>query len=664
MANRLLKRYAVTYIPGTPAQPAVPGRWVSSGSQETQAPRLAGSKTPASTSNTAITVTVLQGGDLFINSPYLVSQGITDVIIRGVQSSTGVTTNKVYIPARPAVAGVPSRVTQTAQSGWNGGARSIDSLTGDGYIEFFFSPVLIGGLAGFAYGSDTVAFGEATHAFYRSFDSLHVVERGSIVFTVPDVGPGDEPTTRIQRAAGKVTYFVDGELVYTSEVESIGEVFIDVLLYTSDDYVENPGIFAVASASAEDSVAFDAGINPTIRASSTIKFDGAANLRAGDNVFARAESLLWLQTEAEARTTAQAFAETNIEFVGSTTENMARSVARYSSYNILAADEGGYARSVIRFTPASVSSAGGAPELNVGSSTAFYSSTEVNSEGVITGAAQSAAVVERFVMYSVDQDLFDDSWGRSTAVFEPHIVFSRDDPTPSSYRVDHALLLLDTYDLEDSQNMSFDSALELSSEFIAVAYAEDGWADLLVISGDADVMFDLDLAFASSMYLTDGSRPDGKNPIQIAVNAETGAVTTYREFGFLKIINTATGTYGVRADGVYSIQPGDDDGQPIQAALDLGSIGFGTPNMKRIASAYAGVATDGEVYFKFTDDLGNEYIYQAIGGDPIYRTFTGKGAFSRQWRVQLEIVDPTYVDLDGVQFDIGISARRIQRARK
>ena len=105
-----------------------------------------------------------------------------------------------------------------------------------------------------------------------------------------------------------------------------------------------------------------------------------------------------------------------------------------------------------------------------------------------------------------------------------------------------------------------------------------------------------------------------------------------------------------------------DDGQTIAALIDFGASDYGSAASKRISSIYAGINTDGAVYFRLTEAGGTERVYRAIEHtEEEARTRTAKGIASRHWRLRLELVDASFADLDNVEVEVGVGRRRVGR---
>lgn len=659
MANRLVKRYQITYYPGVPGFPALPGRWVPVSSLTAEQRARIGE---SSGSSQGLTVTI-EGYPAYSAQQYggqIFGYSVQQLVNGNIPPGGGMSGGQVWVPGTPAREAVPARISQSPQLGWNSGARSLPFFPQDGRIEFQIGPASVGVLLGIAETQDTLNFNEATHAFLYQNGVASIVERGQQKAVVSGVDFTQKPIFAIERTNGTVTYRV-GSFTYTSAESSTGDAFMDALLYCADDYVDNPKVYRYQRMQATDAFMFDLGQNLAPRATDEFTFGGYGLMRSGDNVFGRADGRIQFVTQARGFSVNTCRATGDLALDGTVQAPAGNSIVYGINQRMISSEED-YARSLADWSGVGMVSYGGAPDVSTGSSIVFMAAAQVNSTGIGTAPAESTVVHTGYSVYSVDQDLFDDSWGRSTAYGIPVLVFSRDDRfSMEDYITTENLLLLDTWDITNAVNADIVSNLYLVDEIIGLVETEAGWTDVLVIRDIHGLLADLELAFTSGLYLTDGQMPDGRNPLQLGYNIDSKAVTTYENFGFLNIIDIGGQAYGVRSDGVYAITPGSDDGEPIYASLDMGALTFGTSNQKYLATAYAGVSTDGRVFFRITNDDGNVITYEAIGLGTNYRATLARGLSSSQWRVQLVVVDATELELDDIAFDVAVSARRIRR---
>lgn len=206
------------------------------------------------------------------------------------------------------------------------------------------------------------------------------------------------------------------------------------------------------------------------------------------------------------------------------------------------------------------------------------------------------------------------------------------------------------------------SALTLTELFTETYFDTLLLSDILTSSQSltADLVSTLHMStLIGGVVLADGGRVLLSEPIQYGVNVATGALTRYQGFGFDSYARCGQTLYGLRADGLYRIRPGSDNGQPIQVAIDLGDTPFSEEQGKRIEAVYLGISTDGDAYVRLKAGEA-EYTYKAIQHDEMARAVPGKGLTGRRWTLSLEVVDATELTLDMVEVRYGASTRRLR----
>jgi hypothetical protein len=123
-------------------------------------------------------------------------------------------------------------LTKTAgQNLWNAGASSVETLAGDGYVEFTTDENTTSKIAGLGIGD--VGQGVADIEFgVRMSDSgnLAVFESGTLVYTGGAYAAGDR--VRVQVLDGVVTYWQNGSIFYTSTSPPSFPLLVDTSLRT------------------------------------------------------------------------------------------------------------------------------------------------------------------------------------------------------------------------------------------------------------------------------------------------------------------------------------------------------------------------------------------------------------------------------------------------
>lgn len=224
MANRLTKSLNVEIVsagtPGTPGVPPTPAYCVTT--SQTQ------------TTNPIIYIPDDDGG--FIQLP-------------GPPTTTTTSTTTCY-PATtgtPPTPGTPGIVASDFNLGWNGGARSIAELTGNGGGQFSVKSGTVGAVVGLQDGAVEFAFGHITHGFYCRGNLASVIESGAEQTGASPYVEAD--VFRIERSGSMVRYYKNGTLLHTSAAPSYGAQYLQAVLYSGGDAVFDPAVDAAITAS-------------------------------------------------------------------------------------------------------------------------------------------------------------------------------------------------------------------------------------------------------------------------------------------------------------------------------------------------------------------------------------------------------------------------------
>lgn len=145
-------------------------------------------------------------------------------------------------------------------------------------------------------------------------------------------------------------------------------------------------------------------------------------------------------------------------------------------------------------------------------------------------------------------------------------------------------------------------------------------------------------------------------------NQTTGAASRY-SVGFNSYARIGGRYFGANGRGVCLLAGDSDAGQPIDAAVGLGTPDLGTPQLKAISECYAGMSGSGHLYLKVSAG-GREYVYRTRAFSPQMmqqRIDLGRGLRANVIRLEIVNQDGTDFELDSVQFRvIELSGRRVQ----
>ena len=135
---------------------------------------------------------------------------------------------------------------ETLTPGWDAGAISVAQLSGCGGYKWKVGQAT-GIVCGLAFRDSSPSYHEIDFGFFIQANDYQIVERGHFaVSTFTSHSPGDE--FKIQREAGVVTYYVNDELVYTSNERSEGPVFLKSSLFAYGDEITDFEIFYLQAA--------------------------------------------------------------------------------------------------------------------------------------------------------------------------------------------------------------------------------------------------------------------------------------------------------------------------------------------------------------------------------------------------------------------------------
>lgn len=167
-------------------------------------------------------------------------------------------------PPIPAVAGTPTTTTLQYSLGWNAGARSIETLAGDGAATFTVPTDVVGVVVGFDSGALEYSRFGTEHALYFRSGLVNVIERG-----MDKTGSAPYVSTdvfRIERSGTVIRYYKGATLLYTSTAPSHGEQYLESTMYSGGDAVIGAELVDAVTAGAGSSGAGDDGAGGSLGA--------------------------------------------------------------------------------------------------------------------------------------------------------------------------------------------------------------------------------------------------------------------------------------------------------------------------------------------------------------------------------------------------------------
>lgn len=146
--------------------------------------------------------------------------------------------NCLVCPEVDAQTGRPAYYSYQPVVGWNAGANSITELDGDLHTVFDMPLGDTGVVLGLRGGRNrNTVPGLIEHGFYfqsvGGFNAYQVTEAGIVRMDLQPRSVDDQ--FEIRRVGGRVSYLVNGVVVYTSTIPSYGPKVVNSCLYTSGD---------------------------------------------------------------------------------------------------------------------------------------------------------------------------------------------------------------------------------------------------------------------------------------------------------------------------------------------------------------------------------------------------------------------------------------------
>lgn len=159
-----------------------------------------------------------------------------------------------------------------------------------------------------------------------------------------------------------------------------------------------------------------------------------------------------------------------------------------------------------------------------------------------------------------------------------------------------------------------------------------------------------------------GDAPPFANPGTVwVVNAENAASSTYSDFEFNSYARIGGRYYGLRPEGLYSLDADEDDWGPVIGRVDFGRLNFGGTEQKRVTDVYAGMSTSGTMYLRVTAD-GETYTYRSNRKSAELQTerfVPGKGIKANWLGFELVNAEDTDFELSTIEFHAIRLTRRI-----
>lgn len=569
---------------------------------------------------------------------------------------------KTCYPETPAVPAVPHQIEKIASSNWHASARSQQSFMPGQYFEATLRPGPVAILVAARHMTRSFSMSTFLHAVTFRTGSVTVTEGGQDKARVA----GDFEKVRVERRDGVIVYKADDVVVaeYRDTAQST-PLHAYSMLYSVGDYLDNAMFGAVAGGIS--SFHITTHLDDTPGGMCVFRIQTEATVLSNGMAHAGGLSVMSMRTHAEARAVWPASGESDLvmqsDVVGVVTAGSAgtsEGVTVGLGFFGLRGDA--WEVPVIRGTgylpaPHIEGSISTAEILDSGASggySGFHGEGFMLSGGVMSGDGDLG------MRGRGSQDEF--LTGTVQVMLSPTIAGWVDHNAPGYSHINSTAVLADTLILDAAVVFAFIENVQVETYLDVYALISASLFEAVEIGGFASLKSTIELMIKESLYISQTNNyASGREAIQYAVNAVTGALSRYEGFGFKQFATVGCRTFAITDTGLFELGANEDDGDLIGAMIDFGATDYGSAQRKIVSSLYAGIDTDGDVYFRLSGDQGEERIYRPAGAGGEVRAMTAKGLAARHWRLRLVVDEASEIDLDNVEIEIGVSQRRLGR---
>lgn len=645
MTNQLKKSTGITVLPERAAQAAIPYRPARAAYTATETKvicRLVTRQVGGTQPSLTRTIVIDDSGKAVVRFVQLPGTP-------GVSTTTRVCapeTTTVFYPAQPeqkaqpAVAYRPRTVVEDFGLGWNAGARSIAELPGNGAATFQV-PAAVGAVVGFNDVDEDAGYLNIEHGFYFRRQTFQVMERGEAKTTDAIFAGGD--TFKIERIGGRVRYYKNDALIYTSDLSSTGTVFLDASLYSGGDTIDAPALLAAGAGGFST-----ASMRP---------LDGFASETEWNYSRGRMLALTGAASALRSRANNAMRPVTGLAVQGKYGESRAsmRAIGGQAMAGMLTP---AYGLSAGQMMPLYGYAHG--PEARYGFSSA--------------------------VMVPMTGMAVEGKYGESHGMMPPMQGYASGYPKPMNAVLGgaithYALVTLDTAPIVGVLSGSFTGAVSVTvlpaQPFAGVlggAFAPVAEATLVTapMRGELGVSFGqlADVVLAVQPFLGVLGGRLGAQSLAIEVFSleitgdDPGGTTQYDNYPFNSVAKIGGRYYGATDEGLFLLDGDDDAGEPIVSVFGLGQMNFGNPQLKTVTNCYLGAAA-GAMRLEveaLVRGVPARYSYSArVYGSTMreMRFDLGKGMQSTYLTPTFYNDSGTPIEVDAMRFLIAESARRI-----
>jgi hypothetical protein len=166
-------------------------------------------------------------------------------------------------------------ITKSGGPGWNAGAVSQDSFTGDGYCEFTTSEDDTSKMAGLSSGNTDQSYGDIDYAIYlTNVGTFSVYESGQYRGNFGSYVAGD--IFRVESVAGGVSYLKNGTPFYASMTLPSASLLVDTSLYSPGATINDLSVTALAPGFWSSGVGVSISTNDLIKMGTRLGWNAGA----------------------------------------------------------------------------------------------------------------------------------------------------------------------------------------------------------------------------------------------------------------------------------------------------------------------------------------------------------------------------------------------------
>lgn len=178
--------------------------------------------------------------EIFKNSTLVYSQSVSNTVTY--KSSSAMVEDKLYPVVMDYIDGYCGGVTKCAPKGWgNAGfvSKNVLKQSDEGSIRWSVQELDKYKMLGFGGHTTSKRYEDIQYAFYQSQDQIAIYESGHFKVSKPNFNLKIGDILYIKKESGQIRYFVNDELIYTSQVPISQDLYILGVAHTLGALIQN-----------------------------------------------------------------------------------------------------------------------------------------------------------------------------------------------------------------------------------------------------------------------------------------------------------------------------------------------------------------------------------------------------------------------------------------